>query len=98
MEPIVFSLGKFLRHLVRDAARIVEDVALVEGEEGVELAGPVAHVHGNAAHRLAFGEKQVLLDQIVQGGQLVLLQVVLGDGDVLLADLTAPPTGQSHVW
>src|ERR1019366_1300181 len=62
------------------------DVALVECQEAVELLDPVRHVHGNAAHRLSLGKDEVLLHEVVQRGQLRLRQVVLGDGDILLAN------------
>ena len=46
VELVVFDLGKFLGHLMRDFAGVDEDIAVVDGEESVELRDPVAHVHG----------------------------------------------------
>ncbi len=97
VEFFVFRLGEFLRHLVRDFSGVGEDVAVVDGEEAVELGDPVAHVHGDTAHGLAFGKDEVLLDEVVQRGEFRLVEVILGDGDVLLAHLRAAPVGQAHV-
>ena len=75
----------------------VKDGAFVHGQEAVELGDPVAHVHGHAAHGLAFGKDEVLLDEIVQRGEFRFVEVVLGDGDILLAHFRAAPVGQAHV-
>jgi hypothetical protein len=97
VEPLVLVFRPLLRHLVRDLAGMGQDLPVVDVQKGVELGDPVAHVHRDAAHRLALGEDQVLLDQVVQGRQLVFGQIVLGDADVLLADLGPAPVGQAHV-
>lgn len=40
---------------------VAEDVAVVDGQKAMQLGDPVAHVHGDATHRLTFGEDQILL-------------------------------------
>ena len=71
--------------------------AFVQGQEAVEFGDPVAHVHGDAAHGLAFGKDEVLLNEVVQRGKFLLVEIILGDGDILLADFRAAPVGQAHV-
>jgi len=51
----------------------------------------------NAAHGLAFGEDEVLLDEVVQRGKFLLAEIILGDGDILLAYFRAAPVGQA-MW
>jgi hypothetical protein len=54
-------------------------------------------VHGHTAHGLTFGEDQILLHQVVQRRQFRLVEIIPGDGDIRLAHLRPPPTGQPHV-
>ena len=49
-----FAFGKGLGDCSRDFARVVQQVALVELEEGVKFPRPVPHGHGDAALGLGF--------------------------------------------
>ena len=59
----------------------------------MELGDPVAHMHRGAAHGLAFRKDEVLLNEVVQRSEFLLVKVILGDSDVVLADFcaSAPP-------
>jgi len=94
---VVFPFRLCLSHIVGDAPRVGEDVALVERQEGIQLLDPICHVHRNASHGLAFGEDEVLLDEIIECGQLRLSEVILGDRDILLANRCAAPVRQPDV-
>jgi hypothetical protein len=74
---------------------MVQDVALIKRQKAIQLLDPIRHVHRNAAHCLSLGEDEVLLNEIVQRGQLWLGQVVLSDRDILLADGCATPVSQT---
>lgn len=97
MVLVVFGFGLFFGHLVRDSAGVFEDVSFVKLQECVEAVGPVLHGHGDTSHGLAFSVDKVLFNQVVQRGQLLLIEVVLGDGDIVFADFIATPVGQAHV-
>lgn len=97
IEFLVFGLGEFPGQFVRDFPRMRQDIAVIDGQECVELGDPIAHVHGDAAHGLALGKDEVLLDEVVQGGEFRLVEVMLGDGNVLFAHLGSAPMGQAHV-
>ena len=57
----------------------------------MEPGDPVAHMHRGAAHGLAFRKDEVLLNEVVQRGKFLLVKVILGDGDIVLADFRAAP-------
>ena len=65
LEFLVFRLGYFLCHLVRDFSRMIQNGALVQGQEAMEFGDPVAHVQGGAAHGLTFSKDEVLLNEVV---------------------------------
>jgi hypothetical protein len=58
-EPVVLELRLRRRLLVRDAARVPQDLALAELEEVVELGDPVRHVHRLPVEGLQLGELEV---------------------------------------
>ena len=84
MESVVLLFGMDRRSIVGDAPCVRENVAFVELKETVEFCYPVNHAHGNAPHGLAFSENKVLLNQVVQHGQFLFVQVVLGNDDIFL--------------
>ena len=63
--PREFTLGVFLCKLMRNAPRMRQDVALIELQEGVQLAHPVGHMHGPAAAGLVFSIVEVHCDDAV---------------------------------
>ena len=83
---VVFQLGLGLGHFMGNATGMREDIAFVEIEKGVELGNPIGHVHRDAAHGLALCKNEVLLNEVVQGGEFGLGEVVFGNRDIGLAD------------
>lgn len=92
-----FLLRMGLRGIGGNFSRVSEDVAVVEGEKAFELGDPVLHGHGNPPFCLGLGEDEVLLHEVVEGAQLLLIQVVLGNAHIALADATAFPIREAHV-
>ena len=77
-----------------------QNVALAQAQEVVQFGNPVPHVHGAVGAGLKFGEVQIGRNDQVQRLDLFLAEVVLGDGDVGLADGTLRrvlPGRQAHV-
>ena len=97
VEFFVFCLAEFLRHLMRDFPGVGEYVAIIERQEAVEFGDPIAHGHGHSPQGLPFGKNEVLLHQVVEGGEFGFVKVVLGDGHVVLAHFRAALIGQAHL-
>ena len=97
VELVVFLLRMGKGKLVGDLARVGQDIAFVQGQEGVRAGYPVFHVHGGAASGLPFGKEQVLFHQIVQSEQFFFIQVILGNAHILLANFSAAPCGQAQI-
>lgn len=54
-----------------------------------ELGDPVGHVHGDAAHGLAFGEDEVLFDEVIESREFFLLEVADGNDGVEVVEICA---------
>ena len=83
-----------------DVACAVEDLAVVQVEEGVEACGPVLHRHGDLTTGTGLGQIKKGVDQAAEVFELVVGEVVLADGHVAAQDLAVGavrPTGQAHV-
>ena len=70
-----------------DPAGVVQNVAIVEGQKGVEVHRPIGHRHLLATFGLILGEVEEHRDDAIEFGDLVRSQVVLGRIDIALADL-----------
>ena len=97
VKGVVLRLSVVHGQFVRDRPRMGEDVAGVEGKEAVELLDPVTHVHGDPAHGPAFGKDQVLFYEVIERCQFGLVQVVLGNGHIVLPQLGASPGSEPHI-
>ena len=97
VECVVLVSGMDSSSIMGDAPGVRENVALIELQKAVKLDYPVNHAHGNAPHGLAFSKNKILLDQVVQHGQLLFVQVVFGNGDIFFTRLCASPVGQPNV-
>lgn len=63
----------------------------------VPRRGPRSNASGTSRARLGLGEKQVVLNQVVQRQDFIFGQEVPGDADIGLVDPGAPPRSQAHV-
>ena len=71
---------RFLRRLlVRNLARVLEDVPPAQPQEVIQLGQPVAHIHGLPVERLHLGQFQIGHHDAVQGVEFLRREVVLGD-------------------
>ena len=70
-----------------DVACAVEDLAVVQVEEGVKACGPVFHRHGDLTAGTGLGQIKKGVDQATQVVELVAGKVVLTDGHVTAQDL-----------
>ncbi len=83
-----------------DVAGIIEDLTVVEVEEGIQSGGPVLHGHGDLPAGPGLGQIEEGADQTTEVVEFVADEVVLADGDVAAQDLAlgaARPGGQAHV-
>ena len=83
-----------------DVACAVEDLAVVQVEEGVKACGPVLHRHGDLTAGTGLGQIKKGVDQAAEVFELVAGEVVLADGYVTAQDLAVGavrPVGQAHV-
>lgn len=83
---IIPLVGKPPGYLCRDLARVLQNVAVVERKEGVELARPLAHGHQVVSRGLIFGVVEIHGDDTVQLGDFRLQEVVLRYRDIGLAN------------
>ena len=97
VEELIFGFGLLKCQLVRDLACVGQDLSSVDRDEGVQLGGPIVHVHRDMLHGLPLGEDQILFGEVVQCADLRFREVVFRDSDIRLADLRSPETGQPHV-
>jgi len=99
-EFLVLLVGFGKRHLVGDVTRIAEDLLVREVEELLHLHKPVGHLHDLPIQGTQLGKVNEHGDQAVELGDLHLVQVVFGDGDVALQYLSPGgvlPRGKPHV-
>ena len=83
-----------------DASCAVEDLAVVQVEEGVEAFGPVLHSRGDLFASAGLGQIKKGVDQAAEVLEFIAGKVVLADGHVTAQDLavgTVRPAGQAHV-
>jgi hypothetical protein len=96
-EALVFELGLGDGLVMRDLARMVQDLPLRKPQEVVELDDPVGHVHRLASHCLQLSELQVEVYDAVQHIESVVGQVVLGDVHVGSSRDVPAPACEAHV-
>ena len=94
-------LGKLLGILSRDLAGILQHLTVSGIQEDVDALFPILHCHGDVTLRHVLGYVKVGIDKPSHGLQLVLTQIILGNGNIRLDDLAIGsfcPGGQSHVF
>ena len=94
---VVFPFRLCPGHFGGDLPGVIQQLAPGDLQELVQLFNPFAHRHRLAVERLELSELDVEVHDPVQRLQLVLVEIVLGDRDVLPANDPAGTGGlQAH--
>ena len=99
-ELLELTQGVLIGLGLGDVARAVEDLAVVEIEEGIQALGPVFHGHGDLSAGSGLGQVEEGVDQAAEVFEFNAGEVVLADGNVAWQDLAvgaAIPCGQARV-
>ncbi len=83
IERVVMFQRQLLRHFMRYFSGMGQHFPLVEGQESIELVSPFRHGHGLSALGLILGIIQVHDHDTIEFGDLRLVEIVLGNGDIL---------------
>ena len=78
----------------------VEDLAVVQVEEGVKACGPVLHCHGGLTASAGLSQVEEGVDRAAEVLEFFAAEVVLADGHVAAQDLAigaVRPAGQAHM-